>query len=59
LFQHANRGVRYLAAAEALAWGSSDALEIVEGLISPRGTHSLSAEITLQQYRSGRMVFDW
>lgn len=29
------------------------------GLVATPGTHSISAELTLREYRAGRMEFDW
>lgn len=59
LLAHENRGVRLKAAGDCLAWGSEAAISALEGLVSPRGTHSLSAEMTLREYRAGRLRFDW
>jgi HEAT repeat protein len=59
LLDHENRGVRLKAAGDCLAWGSEAAISTLEDLVSPRGTHSLSAQMTLQEYRAGRMRFDW
>ncbi len=59
LLRHDNRGVRLKAASDCLAWGSTDALAVLEALIHPRGLHSLDAEMTLREYRAGRMRFDW
>jgi hypothetical protein len=59
LLEHENRGVRLSAAAEALAWDSESAIATLEGLTSPRGRHSLSAGVTLSEYRAGRLRFDW
>jgi hypothetical protein len=59
LLSHRNRGVRLSAAGDCLAWGSEAAIEALEGLIIPRGTHSLSAEMTIRDYQAGRMRFDW
>jgi len=59
LLSHPNRGVRLNAAGDCLAWGSEAAIKALEGLIAPRGTHSLIAEMTLREYRAGRMRFDW
>ena len=33
--------------------------DALEGLVQPRGFHSLDAEMTLREYRAGRMRFDW
>ncbi|WP_045732381.1 DUF2019 domain-containing protein [Pseudarthrobacter chlorophenolicus] len=59
LLCHPVRGVRLKAAADCLAWNSSAAVTALEDLLTPRGTHSLSAEMTLREYRAGRMRFDW
>lgn len=59
LLTHENRGVRLKAASDCLAWGSAGAVAALEGLVSPRGAHSLTAEMTLQEYKAGRMRFDW
>ena len=59
LLGHPIRGVRLNAAADCLAWNSKAAVTALENLLTPRGTHSLSAEITLREYRAGRMRFDW
>ena len=59
LLSHPLRGVRLKAAADCLAWNSEAAVTALENLLTPRGTHSLSAEMTLREYRAGRMRFDW
>lgn len=59
LLDHPNRGVRLKAAGDCLAWGSPAAVSALEELVAPRGRHSLSAEMTLQEFRAGRMRFDW
>lgn len=59
LLSHQNRGVRLKAASDCLAWNSSSAIRCLEGLVDPRATHSLDAEMTLQEFRAGRMRFDW
>lgn len=59
LLGHPNRGVRLKAAADCLAWNSKAAVTALEDLVAPRGTHSLTAETTLREYRAGRMRFDW
>ncbi len=59
LLRHDNRGVRLKAASDCLAWGSEEALSTLEGLVEPRGTHSLSADMTLREFRAGRVRFDW
>lgn len=59
LLLHETRGVRLMAAGDCLAWGSEAAISALEKWVSPRGTHSLSAETTLREYRAGRMRFDW
>lgn len=59
LLSHPNRGVRLKAAGDCLAWDSEAAIKALEGLIAPRGTHSLSAEMTIREYQAGRMRFDW
>jgi hypothetical protein len=59
LLNHPNRGVRFTAAADCLAWGSDAAVAALESLTVPRGTHSLSAETTLEEFRAGRLRFDW
>ena len=59
LLSHSNRGVRLNAASARLAWGSASAKGVLEDLVDPRGFHSLDAEMTLREYRAGRMRFDW
>ena len=59
LLHHEDRGVRLTAAADCLAWGSASAISALEGLVTPRGLHSLDAEMTLREYHAGRMRFDW
>lgn len=59
LLTHENRGVRLAAASDSLAWGSTLAVVALEALVSPRGPHSFDAEMTLSEYRAGRMRFDW
>jgi hypothetical protein len=59
LLVHPSRGVRLKAAADCLAWNSKAALTALEDLLTPRGSHSLTAEMTLREYRAGRMRFDW
>ncbi|MBP6997263.1 MAG: DUF2019 domain-containing protein [Phycicoccus sp.] len=59
LLGHDNRGVRLKAGSDCLAWGSAKAISALEGLVQPRGFHSLDAEMTLREYRAGRMRFDW
>lgn len=55
LLTHDNRGVRLKAAADCLAWDSAQAVGTLESLVNPRGPHSLDAEMTLREYRAGRM----
>jgi hypothetical protein len=59
LLVHSNRGVRLKAAGDCLAWDSAAAAKALEELVEPRGRHSLSAEMTLQEFRAGNMRFDW
>lgn len=59
LLDHENRGVRLKAGSDCLAWGSAEAVAALEALVQPRGFHSLDAEMTLREYRAGRMRFDW
>lgn len=59
LLDHHNRGVRLKAASECLAWGSEAALVTLEALVDPPGPYSLDAEMSLREYRAGRMRFDW
>jgi uncharacterized protein DUF2019 len=59
LLAHSNRGVRLKAASACLAWDSASAIGVLEDLADPRGLHSLEAEMTLGEYRAGRMRFDW
>ena len=59
LLQHESRGVRLTAASDCLAWGSPAAETALEKLVETPGTHSLNAEMTLREYRAGRMKFDW
>lgn len=59
LLSHSNRGVRLKAASACLAWDSAPAVAVLEDLVDPRGFRSLEAEMTLREYRAGRMRFDW
>ena len=59
LLNHENRGVRLKAGSDCLAWGSPEAIATRESLVNPRRFHSLDAEMTLREYRAGRMRFDW
>ncbi|MBC7760688.1 MAG: DUF2019 domain-containing protein [Candidatus Saccharibacteria bacterium] len=59
LLEHPNRGVRLKAAGDCLAWDSQAAIQALENLVEPRGRHSFTAETTLQEFRAGRMRFDW
>jgi hypothetical protein len=59
LLVHPNRGVRLKAAGDCLAWDSAAAIAALEALVVPRGSHSFTAEITLQEFRAGRLRFDW
>jgi hypothetical protein len=42
-----------------LAWDSEAAVRTLQALVEPQGLHSFSAKMTLQEYRAGRMMFDW
>jgi hypothetical protein len=59
LLEHSNRSVRINAASQCLAWKSEKAIGVLEGLVSPRGRHSLSAQMTLMEFRAGRLNLDW
>jgi hypothetical protein len=59
LLSHKNRGVRFLVASDCLAWDSAPAIAALEELASSHEKHALFAEITLKEYRGGRMRFDW
>ncbi|WP_417563816.1 DUF2019 domain-containing protein [Microbacterium sp.] len=59
LLNCASRAVRLDAAAVALEWVPEKAVPVLEALVSPRGTHSLSAQMTLREFHAGRLKFDW
>jgi len=59
LLSHPSRAVRLDVAAVALEWAPEKAASVLEALVSPRGTHSLTAQTTLREFRAGRMKFDW
>lgn len=59
LLNHPLRGVRMKVAGECLAWAPERAMAVLEALRDPRGTHSLSADYTLREYRAGNLRFDW
>jgi|tagenome__1003787_1003787.scaffolds.fasta_scaffold18099621_1 hypothetical protein len=59
LLDHPNRGVRLVVAGECLAWEPEAATAVLEGLANPRGTHSLSAQMTIREFQAGRLRFDW
>lgn len=59
LLTHESRAVRLKTAAACLEWAPGLARPVLLDLVSPRGTHSLSAEMTLREYDAGRLKFDW
>jgi hypothetical protein len=54
-----NRAVRMTAASECLAFGSRDAELVLEELSREGGVLSFTAQMTLQEYKAGRLNMEW
>jgi hypothetical protein len=59
LLAHENRAVRLNAGSTCLEWAPELARPVIQALVTPRGPHSLSAEMTLREFEAGRLKFDW
>jgi hypothetical protein len=51
--------VRLLAAAASLKWASPFGVQALEALSSTGGLLAFDAEMTLREYRAGRLSLDW
>jgi len=59
LVKHENQAVRLGAAAECIVFAPKPAIKALRKLAKSDGHHSFSAEMTLKEFKAGRLRMDW